>query len=150
MSLWRNYRFGNRKPEKMASEVVLRMILGKTENQAKKILKQINQREGTGYSLRVIEEDGSPYMIVNDYYPQRINICLKEGKISDEIYFDPTPEEQFRKQQVAGMQRLVKESKCEWKKDRPLSSNGQMFLKYDRETEELYYSETEYSSDSEL
>ena len=51
-------------------------IVGKTEVDAENTLK----REGK--KMRVTERDGKPFMVTMDYWPDRINVAIERGKVS--------------------------------------------------------------------
>lgn len=51
-------------------------LLGMTMEEAERSI------GGTGYSLRVRNQDGNPCVCIMDYNPQRINVRVDDGKIT--------------------------------------------------------------------
>lgn len=50
-------------------------IIGKTEAEAEHVL------TCDGKKMRVTQRDGEPYMVTMDYWPERINVVVEQGRV---------------------------------------------------------------------
>lgn len=58
-------------------EPIVNQIFNMSVNEARKYL------EENGYTMRVINEDGSPKGVTTDYKAKRVNVFVKKGKIDN-------------------------------------------------------------------
>ena len=144
-------------------ESIISIIPGLHIKNAKRLLSTINNKNNTKFYLRIIEEDGDRIMLLNNYDPDRINVCINRKQI---ILFGNNKKPYFDKKHPTYLQKIIKENEginneidtetidfikklritfLKKKKSKNYKqNNNKLFLKFNKEP---YLSETEYSDD---